>query len=195
MCKKVLLAAIVLVFGMAFLSFAATNIRIAASVGETHQMNVVLNKVMGTTWTQVTDLAGDGMEFGTLTKGSDNVFRSVAYFVIDAPVVSNRSSWNITHSATDFTNGTANLNNNTNVKFIKVDNATNAETQLASNGFVSYQVAKSRAAIQSTELTSGRLRIYYSLAGGSGDASGVTTITTATPTGTYTGTVTLTLSP
>jgi len=195
MGKRLLVLTAVFLLGIVTLCSAATNIRIAASVGEIHQMNVALNKVVGSTWTPIANLAGEGMDFGSLTKGSDNVFRSLAYFVIDAPVTSNRSTWTITHSASDFTNGTANLNTNTNVKFVKVDNSTNAESQLASNGFISYQLAKTRAPIQSTELTGGRLRLYYSLAGGSGDASGVSVITTSTPTGTYTGTVTLTLSP
>ncbi|MBM3244566.1 MAG: hypothetical protein FJZ15_02070 [Candidatus Omnitrophica bacterium] len=195
MGKRLLVLTAVFLLGIVTLCSAATNIRIAASVGEIHQMNVVLNKVVGSTWTPIANLAGEGMDFGSLTKGTDNVFRSTAYFVVDAPVTSNRSTWTITHSASDFTNGTSNLNTNTNVKFVKVDNSTNAESQLASNGFISYQLAKTRAPVQSTELTGGRLRLYYSLAGGSGDASGVSVITTSTPTGTYTGTVTLTLSP
>lgn len=198
MKKKFLLVipALAIAIGLVPLCFAATNVRIAASIGEVHQMNVALNKITGSTWTPVTDLSGQGMDFGTLTKGTDNVFRSSTYFVVDAPVFSNHSSWSITHTATDFTNGTTNLNNNVNVTFFRVDNTTSAaETQLASNSYVSYQTSKTRAAILSSELTNARLRIYYSIAGGSGDAPGVTLITTTTPTGTYTGTVTLTLSP
>lgn len=194
--KKTILVAVIMVLAMVSLSFASTSVRIAATIGETHQLNVVLNKVIGSTWTEITDLAGQGMDFGSLTKDSDNVFRSNAYFVIDAPVVSNKSGWTITHTATDFAKDSSNnLNANTNVKFIKVDNTNNAETQLASNGYISYGVAKTRAAITQSELSGGRLRVYYSIASGSGDASGVSVITTSKPTGTYTGTVTLTLSP
>ncbi|MDD4939824.1 MAG: hypothetical protein PHE18_03310 [Candidatus Omnitrophica bacterium] len=185
----------VFIFGTVSLVFAATTVRISASIEEVHQLNVALNKIVGSSWTPIADLLGQGIDFGELTKGSDNVYRSNAYFVIDAPVVSNKSGWTITHSATDFANGTANLNSNTNVKFVKVANADNQETPLASNSFISYQTAKSRPAIQASELTGARLRIYYSIAGGSEDASGVSVITTSKPTGTYEGTITLTLSP
>ncbi len=196
MKKIIMLGIAVLVLGIFSASFAATNIRIAASIGETHQMNVTLSKVVGAVTTPVTDLTGTGMDFGALTKGTDNVFRSNAFFYLDAPVVSNKTGWTITHTAADFAkDATNNLNGNTNVKFVKVDNTTNAETQLASNGYISYQTAKTRAAIAQSELTSGRLRIYYSIASGSGDATGVTVVTTAKPIGSYQGTVTLTLSP
>jgi len=198
MKRKVVLGVVVLVLGIVSLCFAATSIRIAATIGETHQMNVTLSKVasLGATPTTVTDLIGEGMDFGTLTKGADNNFRSTAYFFVDVPVISNKTGWTITHTATDFAKDTSNnLNANTNVTFVKADNSTGAETPLASNSYISYATAKTRAAIAQSELTAGRLRIYYSLANGSGDATGVSVITTAKPTGLYQGTVTLTLSP
>ena len=201
MKKRIILGVVGLVFGSVSLCFAATNIRIAASIGETHQMNVTLSRVasQGALPTAVSDLIGTGMDFGALVKGADNVFRSSGpYFFVDAPVVSNKTGWTITHSATDFknaTNGTDNLNANTNVRFMLVDNATSAENQLTSaNSYVSYGTAKTRAAITQAELAGGRLRIYYSIAQGSGDGSGVSVITTAKSTGNYEGTVTLTLS-
>jgi hypothetical protein len=70
-----------------------------------------------------------------------------------------------------------------------------AETALASGGLISYTTAKTRAAITQAELGTGWLRIYYGIAQGSGDATGVSVITTAKPVGAYVGTVTLTLSP
>lgn len=185
-----------LIMGVAAtLCFAATNIRIAASIDEVHQMNVVLTKVLNNVFTPVSDLTGVGMDFGTLVKGADNVFRSDSFFFIDAPVISNRSGWSITHTRTNFANalGTDNLNSNTNVKFVKVDGGTNVETQLAS-GFVSYENSNAKI-VSNTDVANGWLRIYYSIAGGSADAPGVNVITTAKPIGTYTGTVTLTLSP
>lgn len=197
MRRKILLIAAVLglLFGAVSFSFAATDIRIAASIGEVHQMNVALNRINGSTWTPITDLVGQGMDFGTLTKGSDNIFRTTIYYVVDAPVFSNRASWTITHTASDFASGVNNLNNNVNVKFVKVDNVNSAETALASNSFISYQAAKTRPPILSSELIGGRLRVYYSIAGGSGDAPGVSVITTSSASGSYFGTVTLTLSP
>ena len=198
MKRRIILGVVVLVLGMVSFCFAATSIRIAATIGETHQMNVTLSKVasLGATPTVVTDLTGEGMDFGTLTKGADNNFRSSAYFFVDAPVISNKTGWTITHTATDFAkDATNNLNGNANVTFMKVDNLTTAETPLANNSYISYAAAKTRAAIAQSELTAGRLRIYYGLATGSGDATGVSVITTAKPTGLYQGTVTLTLSP
>ncbi|MDO8488539.1 MAG: hypothetical protein Q7S42_00265 [Candidatus Omnitrophota bacterium] len=196
--KKILILGVVgLVFGLVSQCFAATAIRIAAIIGETHQMNVVLSKVagVGIAPVVVTDLAGTGMDFGTLTKNADNNFMSAAYFYIDAPVVSNKDGWTITHTATDFANSAGNnLNGNANVTFEKVDAATGLGTALASGGKISYAAAKTRAPITKSELTGGWLRIYYGLATGSADATGVSVITTAHPTGTYVGTVTLTLS-
>ena len=195
MRKRAVLGTVVLLLGIVSFCFAAT-IRIAATMGGTHKMNVTLSKVasLGGTPTVVTDLTNEGMDFGTLTKDASNNFRSAAYFFVDAPVISNQTNWTITHTATDFASGSNNLNANTNVTFMKADNTTGAETALASNSYISYTTAKTRAAITQAELTGGRLRIYYGLANGSGDAPGVSIITTAKPTGSYQGTVVLTLS-
>jgi hypothetical protein len=193
MLRKVLAIVGVLVLGLASLGIAQ-DIRIAASIGDTHSLLVALNKVQGSTWTPITDLVGIGMDFGALNKGVDNIFRSDIYFVVDAPVTSNHATWNVTHTRTNFQKDVSNnLNDNVNVKFVKVDNTTNAETQL-SNGYVSYANSQSKQ-YTNTDLTGSRLRIYYSIAGGSGDATGVSVITTAKASGSYAGTVTLTLSP
>lgn len=197
MQRKILITIVTLMFvgGLVSFGFAATNIRINASIGETHQMNVTLNKVVDGGWTTISDLVGEGMDFGSLIKSAENIFKSNAYFVVDAPVTSNKTGWTITHTTADFKkDATNNLNNNTNVKFIKVNNTTSAETLIASAGYVSYTTSNGKI-INEADLTGGRLRIYYSIASGSGDATGVSTITTSKPTGTYTGTVTLTLSP
>jgi hypothetical protein len=194
MRRKVVAVIAVLVFCLFSSGFAAQDIRIAASIGDTHSMLVALNKVVGTTWSSVTDLVGIGMDFGALTKGTDNIFRSTTYFVVDAPVTSNHTTWYIAHTRTNFQKDVSNnLNDNVNVKFVKVDNTTNAETQL-SNGYVSYTNSQSKQ-YTNTDLANSRLRIYYSIAGGSGDATGVSVITTAKASGSYAGTVTLTLSP
>ncbi|MFA5145641.1 MAG: hypothetical protein WC723_06555 [Candidatus Omnitrophota bacterium] len=203
MKKIIILGVVGLVLGLASLCFASTSIRIAATIGETHQMNVALSRMAnaGATPTVVNDLTGTGMDFGTLIQDpTDHNFRTPVYFYIDAPVVSNRASWTITHSATDFAkDGTNNLNANTNVTFVKATST--GETALSSGGLISYATAKTRAAITNTELgwsagvTGGWLRIYYGIAQGSGDATGVSVITTDKPVGAYTGTVTLTLSP
>ncbi len=193
MLRKVLAVAAVLILGLASLGIAQ-DVRIAASIGDTHSLLVALNKVQGATWTPITDLVGIGMDFGALTKGVDNVFRSDIYFVVDAPVTSNHTTWNISHTRTNFQKDASNnLNDNVNVKFVKVDNTTNAETQLA-NGYVSYANSQSKQ-YTNTDLAGSRLRIYYAIASGSGDATGVSVITTAKASGSYAGTVTLTLSP
>jgi hypothetical protein len=135
------------------------------------------------------------MDFGTLNKGTDNIFRSDNYFVLDAPVLSSHTTWTVTHTRTNFASGSNNLNDNVNVKFIKVNNTTNEETllALAGGGYVSYANSDNKV-VNKTDLTDCRLRIYYSIASGSGDATGTSVITTSKPSGTYTGTVTLTLS-
>jgi hypothetical protein len=187
-----IMTAFALVVGLVSYCFA-TDIRIAATIGEVHQMDVVLNKVVGSVWTIVSDLTGVGMDFGSLTKGPDNVYRADSYFVIDAPVTSNHATWDITHTRSNFQlDASNNLNSNTNVTFVKVDNASSAETTLT-GGYVSYQASNSKV-YTSADLAGGRLRIYYGIANGSGDATGVTVITTDKPHGTYTGLVTLTLS-
>lgn len=195
MKKRIVLGAVGLVFGLVSICLAATSIRIAATLGETHQMNVALSRMANSTATPtpVTDLAGTGMDFGTLTASGGN-FTTPTFFYIDAPVVSNKTGWTITHTATDFANSAGNnLNLNTNVTFMKA--VTGGETALANN-YTSYNAAKTRTPITQAELTGGWLRIYYGLAnGGTGDASGVSIITTAQPTGSYVGTVILTLSP
>jgi hypothetical protein len=175
--------------------FAATDIRIAASILDAHSMSVVLSKVVGSSWTTITDLVGTGMDFGQLTKGPDDIYRPGAYFVIDAPVTTNHPTWTVTHTRTNFQrDASTNLNNNVNVTFVKVANSNSAETQLT-NGYVSYGNSNSKTYNQ-TDLLDSRLRIYYGIANGTtGNASGVTPITSTTPAGNYSGTVTLTLSP
>ncbi len=196
MLKKLLMAILVLalVFGMSPLGMAAQNIRIAASIGELHQMTVGLLKVTAGGPTPVSDMVGTGMDFGLLTKNASNYLVSDAFFIVDASVVSNHSSWNIAHAATDFASNGNNLNGHVNVTFVKVNNATNDETQL-SGGYVSYDTAKSKT-ILNTDLGAGfRLRIYYGIPiTNTGNASGVTPIPMSQATGTYVGTITLTLS-
>ncbi len=194
MVKRILAVITVLCLVAAVPVMAATDIRIAASIGDTHTMNVVLSKVSGGNWSTVSNLTGVGMDFGELTLGGDNVYRSGTYFVVDAPVTSNHTSWNITHTRSDFQRDASNnLNNNVNVTFVSVNNTTQSETPL-SGGYVSY-ANSNNIQYTNTQLANSRLRIYYGIASGSGDASGVTVITPAKPSGTYTGTVTLTLSP
>lgn len=197
MFRKLLMAilALALVFGMSPLGMAAQNIRIAASIGEIHTMSVTLLKATSSGQSLVTDLIGTGMDFGLLTKNASNYFVSDAWFIVDAPVTTNHASWTITHTATDFVSGGNNLNGNINVTFVKVNNASNAETQL-SGGYVSYDTAKSKPPIPNTDIGDGyRLRIYYGIpSSNSGNASGVSPIPSTQPVGTYVGTVTLTLS-
>jgi hypothetical protein len=196
MFKKLLMVilALALVFGMSPLGMAAQNIKITATVGELHQMNVSLLRVTAGGQTPITDLAGTGMDFGQLTKNASNYLISDAFFIVDAPVTTNHASWNIAHTATDFASGGNTLNGNVNVTFVKVNNATSDETQL-SGGYVSYNTAKSKT-ILSTDIGNGfRLRIYYGIPNtNTGNAGGVAPIPMSQATGTYVGTVTLTLS-
>lgn len=196
MLKKLLMVilTLALVFGMNPVVMAAQNIRIAATIGELHQMTVGLLKVTTAGQTPVTNLTSVGMDFGTLTKNASNYLVSDSFFIVDASVTSNRATWNIAHTATDFTNGSVNLNGNVNVTFVKVNNANNDET-LLSGGYVSYTTAKTKTILNTALGTGFRLRIYYGIPTTStGNASGVAPIAMSQATGNYEGIVTLTLS-
>jgi hypothetical protein len=190
---------VVVIFGLSGLCFAATTIRIAANIPATHQMDVVLHKANPAGLTEITDLAGVGMNFGDLILGGDNNYTSENYFYIDAPVSSNQASWSITHTRSNFasvSNSAVTLNDNVNVKFMKVDNSTSNETLLGltGGGYVSYNLSQNKVIPSSLLTGNNRLRIYYSITNGTGDAASTSRITTAKATGAYTGTVTLTLS-
>jgi hypothetical protein len=130
------------------------------------------------------------VDFGTLTYDSDyHIFRANAYYAVDVGVGSNAPSWSVSHTPNSVTNGTDNLDNNINVSFVKqLDDTTSSD-------LVKVSFANSSKSFSKTLLAGGWLRIYYGIATGSGDNSGVVPITTDKPYGTYQGSAVLTLTP
>jgi len=112
-----------------------------------------------------------------------------AYYVLDVSVDSNASSWTLTHTRTSLASGSNTLDDNVNVTFYnKTGSSTEALLQK-----VSFDNSNNVAYTNST-LTNKWLRIYYGIATGSDDATGVSIIGSSAAAGTYTGSVTLTLS-
>ena len=177
-----------LVLASVAMAAGTATIQVQASIPTSNALNVSINKIVGSVWTPATVV-----DFGALVLDpAFGVFRPSdgGYYVVDVGVNSNAPAWTVTHTVTPMTNGTANLDNKINVTFMNQGATTG--TELAK---LSYAASNSRV-IANTDLSAGSwLRIYYGIAGGSGDATGVTPITTSQPGGSYAGTITLTLAP
>lgn len=132
------------------------------------------------------------VDFGTLDS-SYGYFGTPYYYAVDVGVTDNSGTvWTLTHTRTSMQrDATNNLNNNVNVTFMKQTSSASTTTQLSK---VSYQNSNN-VAYNKTTLAGAWLRIYYGIATGSGDATGVTVIPIDKPAGTYTGTATITLAP
>lgn len=132
------------------------------------------------------------IDFGTLNLDSVyNIFRATYYYAVDIGVVDNTgATWTLTHLRNSIHKGADNLDNNVNVTFIKQTSASSGielrKVSFANSGNITYS---------KNDLTGGWLRIYYGIASGSNDASGVTPIGLDKPTGTYTGSVVIRLTP
>ncbi|MEW6101612.1 MAG: hypothetical protein AB1481_04900 [Candidatus Omnitrophota bacterium] len=204
------LIALLLVITPISLCFAAnpTIVQITASIPlATGGLNAEVSKIVvndpvdpaDDDWSPATTL-----NFGTLQFDDvDFVFRPADpafYFAIDLGVIDNSGNpWTLTHTRTSVRNtaGTANLDDNINVSFVKqLDDVT--ATDLLK---VSYNNSNSRV-ITKAQLTGGWLRIYYGLGTGNTDHPelgtidnpGVLPITLDKPAGTYSGQVTITLA-
>jgi hypothetical protein len=170
-------------------AFAATSqtVNVSAIVPTVNGLSVSVHKIVGTVWT-----TASAVEFGTLTWDSENnIFlpSDGAYFVLDATVSNNLgATWTITHNRNSLISGSNNIDDNVNVTFVKATDTT--ESQLQKVSFSNSQ----GVAYDKSALSGGWLRIYYGIATGSSDASGVTPLGASTVAGTYTGSVTLTLS-
>ncbi|MCM8782965.1 MAG: hypothetical protein NC909_01010 [Candidatus Omnitrophica bacterium] len=171
-------------------STSTAPITVKATVPQQSGLQVTISRinVPGDTWVPgVTSI-----DFGTLTYDSTyNIFRANCYYALDIGVTSNSLSWTITHTANSIlrSGGTENLNNNVNVVFMKQTSDTSA-TQIAKVNYA----ASNGYTISKSQVSPGWLRIYYGIATGSGDASGVTPIGATTTPGTYQGSIVLTLT-
>lgn len=188
--KKILVAMLaVLVMASAALAADTKTVNLSATIPSQSSLNITISKVVGTVFSTATSVA-----FGSLVLDPTyNIFKTSdgSYYAVDCGINSNATAWTVTHAITSMTNGTANLNNMINVTFMNQQTAS-AATQLSK---VSYSASNGVVINKSQITTGGWLRIYYGLATGSGDATGVVVIPATQASGSYAGTVTLTLAP
>ncbi len=184
----ILFLALVFCASGAFASSSQT-VTVSATVPTTAGLSVTINKVVGSTWNAASSIA-----FGTLAWDSTNqLFKPAddSYYVLDVDVTDNSgTTWTLTHTRQSLASGTNKLDDNLNVTFYK-QTSSSSGTQLSKVSFDD----SDNVAYSKTSLSGGWLRIYYGIATGSGDASGVTTLGASTVAGTYTGSVTITLTP
>lgn len=193
MVRNFLKAIVVLVvlLGVASVSCFAGDtktVTVKAVILQQNGLSVSISKIVvpGDTWFP----GQSSVDFGTLTFDTTfNIFRASAYYAVDVGNNSNAADWTVTHTPNSITSGLANLDSNVNVSFMKQTSDTTA-TELSKVSF-----ANSSKAYTKSQLSGGWLRIYYGIASGSGDNTGVTPITTDKPYGTYQGSAVLTLTP
>ncbi len=173
--------------------FAQEIVDISATIEPTSQLNVEIIKVtlpdnIPTNW----DPGQASMDFGTLIFDTENnIFTADNfYYVLDIGIVDNSGTWTLTHTRSSMTNGSANLNTNINVTAVEQVNATTDNPLDA----VSYANANGLSWTQSDISAGSWIRIYYGIATGLGDNTGVTPIGVGKPAGTYSGQITLTLT-
>jgi hypothetical protein len=186
-----LVTTLALVMVMATVVFAADTktVPIKATIPSQSTLNVTVSKVVGTVMTAATEV-----NFGSLILDPTfNIFKTSddSYYAVDIGVNSNATAWTVTHAVSSMINGTATLNNNINVTFMNQQTSTTA-VQLAK---LSYSLSNAKVINKADITAGGWLRIYYGLATGSGDATGVVVIPATAVAGAYAGTITLTLAP
>lgn len=186
----------IMVLSVASLAIAAqTNtITVRAVVPTLQGMDVTINRIVGTTWTELT--SNTLMDFTTLTYNSTlGIYTAPHYFAVDVGVLNNSGSWQIVHTPSSIFNTTTgntaqNLNGNINVSFLR------QITDTTSANIAAVSFTNSLRTITPTNIPSGSwLRIYYGIGTGSGDNTGVTPIVATQVAGTYQGSVTLALTP
>ncbi|MCM8779722.1 MAG: hypothetical protein NC914_01030 [Candidatus Omnitrophica bacterium] len=195
MSVKLAKIALVPVFVLAAVSLCfaeqSVNIPVSAEIGPlASSLNVTVTRVTVADNSQ-TVINPPAMDFEELVHDAENhIFGARYYFYVDVGVVDNTgTNWTITHTRTDFTNGTENLNNNVNVTFTKEGSGAG---QL---DYVSYQNSNNKQYTK-LALAGGWLRTYYGVGMGGGlDAPGVDPIPETKTAGSYAGTVTFTVSP
>jgi hypothetical protein len=185
------LAAIAMVLGVATSGMSVQqSIEISATINSMSQLNVGISKIDAATgtWTQASSI-----DFGTLTFDTTySIFRADCYYAVDIGVVDNTGSWTLTHFATSIINGAGNnLDNNINVTVVEQPTSDSPGIELDA---VSYADSNGLTYTDASISPGSWIRIYYGIATGSSDNTGVTPITASKPAGTYTGTITLSLT-
>lgn len=184
------IAALAILLVAVSVCFAADTktVTVKAVIPQQNGLSVSISKVVvpGDTWYP----GQSSVDFGTLTFDTTfNIFRASSYYAVDVGINSNAVDWTVTHTPYSIVNGSADLNSNINVTFMRQVNDTTA-TELAKVSF-----ANSSKAYTKSQLTGAWLRIYYGIASGSGDNPGVTPVTMDKPYGNYQGSAVLTLTP
>jgi len=189
--KKLFIAVVflaaVLCAANVFAAGVTQSIGVTATIPSTASMTVTVSKIVSSTWTTTSEIA-----FGSLSWDSVNKMflpSDGGYYAVDIVVNDTASTWTLTHTRSSLASGLSTLDNNVNVTFCN-KTSSSAETTLSK---VSY-ANSDNVAYTNSILTNSWLRIYYGIATGSSDASGVSTIGSGAIAGTYSGTVTLTLS-
>ncbi len=167
---------------------------VKASIASSTAITAGIIKVVGTVQTP----GQQAIDFGQLRLDTaTGTFTSDAFYIVDVGVASNATTWSIGHAPTavnllgSVITPIPTLSNHINVTFVKVVGT--VETAIT-GGYLGFQ--SSNFSVNSTTLgTGGHLRIYYGIAGGTGDATGVTAIPSTQAAGNYSGRVTLTLTP
>lgn len=189
---SILTAALVLCCGLKFAAAAdAKTTTMTANVPAiTPTLNIAIYDIWpGQSW----DPGAYSLDFGTLILDNANrTWKADHYHAIDAAVTGNTANtWDLTLRGDSIRNaaGDVNLDNNINVKFVKVMGNNESELEYAS-----YRTCRLGRNYTKDQLSGGFLRVYYSIATGSDDASGALPILEFQNGGHYEGTVQMTLT-
>ncbi|MBN2121269.1 MAG: hypothetical protein JW734_09495 [Candidatus Omnitrophica bacterium] len=189
--KSRITVALAMVCGLAIFAASigfAADIIISAEVPQATDVNVVLSRVTGDSWTPAAS-----MNFGTLALDEDlGIFLPPYYFAADVGV-NGGAPWTIQHSVSgaDFTTGGLEaLGDNVIVTFMKQtgdEEGSELGKVLIMNASRSYS---------NVDLYPGWLRVYYGISTGEPGAepAGATPITVHEYAGNYSGTVTISLT-
>lgn len=201
MLRSILISAGVFVIGLGLSVACFANpvqVDIEATIPQINGLSVTISPVDAET-----DIWGapvSSVDFGTLSlDGTYQIFRASNYFAVDVGLNSNAANWQISHVptsviGTEASNSGYNLDDNINVDFVKQQWTEGGDYEsgvLANKSFAASNVTYSKSNFATGEW----LRIYYGLASGEGDNSGVNVITPdSKPYGKYAGWATLTLT-
>lgn len=189
-----IIGVLVVMLSLTFVCFAQTSetVEITAEIPTLDGLNVAISRIDVDPATGEETWVPDqtAIDFGTLTYDeTSHIFRAGRYYAVDVGVLSNSTTWTITHTGGSIANASgATLDNNINVVFMQ------QLTNSTANELGKFSYANSNRSYTKSQINPGWLRIYYGIATGSGDAAGVSPITVNNRAGTYTGTITITLT-
>ncbi len=184
-----IIGCLVVVLGLISVSFAADSqvLTPKAVIPPASALSVKVSKISGDTWTSATSI-----DFSTLVFNAKyGIFTSICYYAVDVEIKSNAADWQVKHETTAIANGSATLDENINVTFMKQIDAWRAVKLLK----VNFAESNGRVFSKNT-LSGGQLRIYYGLATGekSNDAPNAKPVDASKNFGNYKGTVKITLT-